>query len=493
MMNQQFQMPAEGYTQEDIDLIASYYAHQSRENLWAFRQYIDPKLKRGWWAKQVSYELQDFYTRLKNGHRPKMLLMAPPQHGKSRAVQDFIGWVSGKNNALRTIFASFSDDLGTKTNTVLQRMMDDDKYRAAFPLTQLSPMSGGDRSGRYQRNSKLLEFIDAEGSFRNTTVEGQINGKTLDLGIIDDPIKGRAEASNPHMRDKVWNWLMDDFFSRFDDNAGMLMIMTRWHMDDPAGRFISHFPNTKVLRYPAEATARSIRENSEPRKVGDVLFPEFKSKEFILERKGSYTASSWESLYQQDPIISGGGFFHIAEFKIIGSFSRANIKKSVRYWDKAGTHGGGAFTAGILMHLMNDGEFIIEDVVRGQWSAWDREQRIKQTGEIDQANGRTEIWVEQEPGSGGLESAERTIANLSGMLAYKDKVTGDKEFRAEPYAAQQQGGHIHLLRKPWNREFINEHETFPAGKYKDQVDAAAGAFAKLLVKKYNYDTTMNWV
>jgi len=491
-MNIAFQ-PKGTYTLEDADLIARYYAMQSRENFWAFRQFMDHRLKRGWWAKQVSHELQQFYVRLVNGHRPKMLLMAPPQHGKSRAVQDFLSWVSGKNNSLRSIFASFSADLGVNTNNVIQRTMDDEKYRLTFPLTQLSPLQGGERSGRYIRNSNLLEFIDAVGSFRNTTVEGQINGKSLDLGVIDDPIKGRQEAQSPQNRDKVWAWLMDDFFSRFDDNAGMLMIMTRWHMDDPAGRFIQHFPNTKVLRYPALATARSIKENNEPRQIGDVLFPEFKSKEFILERKGAYTAASWESLYQQDPIIAGGGFFPIAQFKIVASFSRKDIKRSVRYWDKAGTMDGGAYTAGVLMHLMNDGMYIVEDVVRGQWDAYTRESRIRQTAEMDAANGRTEQWLEQEPGSGGLESAERSIQNLSGLLAFKDKVTGDKETRAEPYAAQQQGGNIQLLRKPWNRDFINEHETFPTGKYKDQVDAAAGAFAKLITKKYNYDTSLSWV
>lgn len=485
--------PQGTYTAGDIDLMAEYYAAIARDNFWAFRQHLDPKLKVGWWPKQVSYELQDFYTRLKNGHRPKMLLMAPPQHGKSRAVQDFISWVSGKNNSLRSIFASFSADLGVNTNGVVQRTMDDDKYRMTFPATQLSPLSGGERSGRYIRNSNLLEFIDASGSFRNTTVQGQINGKTLDLGIVDDPIKGREEANSAHLRDKVWAWLMDDFFSRFDDNAGLLMIMTRWHLDDPAGRFIEHFPNTKILRYPAEATQKSIYENNEPRQIGDVLFPEFKSKAFILERKGAYTAASWESLYQQNPIIAGGAMFPIAQFKIEQSFSRKDVKKSVRYWDKAGTRDGGAYTSGVLMHLMADGEFMIEDVIRGQWDYWTREQRIRQTAEMDAANGRTEVWIEQEPGSGGLESAERTISNLKGFLAYKDKVTGDKEARAEPYAAQQQGGKIHLLRKGWNRDFINEHESFPSGKYKDQVDAAAGAFAKLVLKKYAYDSSMQWV
>ncbi len=108
---------------------------------------------------------------------------------------------------------------------------------------------------RYKRNSELIEFVDNKpGSFRNTTVNGQITGFLLDLGVIDDAMKGRAEATSLANRDKTWNWLTDDFFSRFSDHAGMVMIGTRWHVDDPIGRWLVRFGgNTKMLRYPAIA------------------------------------------------------------------------------------------------------------------------------------------------------------------------------------------------------------------------------------------------
>ena len=89
------------------------------------------------------------------------------------------------------------------------------------------------------------------------------------------------------------------------------------------------------------------------------------------------------------------------------------------------------------------------------------------------------MWVEQEPGSGGRESAELTISDLAGWIVTADKVTGDKATRAEPYAAQVQGGNVLLQAADWNTKFKDEHEFFPNGPYKDQVDAAGGAFAKL--------------
>lgn len=490
--------PFKAWSEADIDLLEEYYAVESRESLWAFRQYMDPTMIKGWWPQEVSRQFQIFFDKLILGLRPKLVIEAPPQHGKTRGLQDFIAWASGKAPHLRTIYASFSDDLGVSTNSFLQRRMDDDKYQRVFPDTRLNSTAAA-KDTAYQRNSSLLEFVGQKGSFRNTTVNGQVNGKSLDLGVIDDPLKGREQAQSKAIRDKTWNWLMDDYFSRFDDAAGLIITMTRWHIDDPTGRFIEHFPDCVVLKYPAFAVLEpreGLRNDAwDPRKIEDEpLFPQFKSKAFLKERQKSYTVASWESLYQQSPIVSGGGMFPINKIKYQKSKPGKNdIKKLIRYWDKAGTSGGGAYTCGVLCALLNSGGWIILDVVRGQWSAFERETYIKAVAEADEAiYGRFETWVEQEPGSGGKESAERTVANLAGYSIKVDKVTGSKEIRAEPYAAQWQGGTIELLVAKWNVEFVDEHEVFPTGKYKDQVDAAAGAFAKTIGKQYNYDTSMKW-
>jgi predicted phage terminase large subunit-like protein len=135
----------------------------------------------------------------------------------------------------------------------------------------------------------------------------------------------------------------------------------------------------------------------------------------------------------------------------------------------------------------------VVDVRRGQWSALDRERVIKQTAEVDrEVYPATKIYLEQEPGSGGKESAEASVRMLAGFSAAADRVTGNKEVRADPFAAQWQGGNVKLVRGDWNREYLNEHEHFPAGKYKDQVDASSGAFNRI-ASKYRYPSDMSWV
>lgn len=476
---------------DEIDLVERIHMAACRNDFYTYRKYITPNLIEGWYQAEVAEALQDFYNDWRAGLKPVLVLEAPPQHGKSRQVVDFVTWCSGHEPSTKSIYASYSDDLGLQANMIMQRVMDGPRYRKVFANTMLNKTNVVTMAARTLRNSYHMEFVGEDGSFRNTTVNGQITGMGLHLGIIDDPIKGRAEAGSKTIRDKTWSWFTDDFFSRFAEDAGMIMIMTRWHLDDPVGRFCEMYPEAKVLKYPA--LGRVVKGQWIADDNGDALFPELKSKDFLLRRKRILVKSSWQSLYQQSPIVVGGDLFPVDQFKLVRAVPVDDIRRSVRYWDKAGTEGGGANTAGVLMHHLTSGRFLVEDVVTGQWSALQRERRIKQTAELDNEERFVETWVEQEPGSGGKESAESTVRNLAGFEVYMDRVTGKKEIRAEPYAAQVQAGNVDLLVAPWNKEFIGEHEMFPNGKFKDRVDAAGAAFIKLTVRKSTYDSSMSWV
>jgi predicted phage terminase large subunit-like protein len=172
----------------------------------------------------------------------------------------------------------------------------------------------------------------------------------------------------------------------------------------------------------------------------------------------------------------------IEKLKVLPVFDHSKITHTIRYYDKAGTDAAdnedAAYTAGVRMHAMSDGTYVISHVMRGQWAALEREQKIKTWAEADEAMfPGHEIYVEQEPGSGGKESAESTIRNLAGHRVYADKVTGEKKVRAEPFCAQVQGGNVYLVAGEWISDFLDECEIWP--KWKDQVDAAAGAFNKI--------------
>lgn len=464
------------FTSADLELIEESMCRQAARSFWAYRQLMRPNMKKGWFQRDLARRLQQFYEDLIAGKKPRLIIMAPPQHGKSDTITDFVAWLSGKHPDFKTIFASFSARLGVRTNLRIQRQMDNPRYRRVFP--DGARLADGIGSG-YQRNRDIIEYVGKEGSFRNTTVEGSITGEGLDLGVIDDPLKGRAEANSPTHRDKAWDWFTDDFNTRFSEDAGMLMILTRWHIDDPAGRMIEEDPTIDLVRYKAIADEDEFDNNGQLlRRKGEALFPAHKSIDFLRARKKVMTISSWESIYQQSPIVVGGELFPIDRFHIVPYIPKGTkIVKAVRYWDKAGTQDGGKFTAGVLMAELSDGRFAVLDVYRKQVGFHDREIAIKNTA-IDDGT-HVHVWVEQEPGSGGKESAQRTVANVPGYVVSADRVTGDKYTRAEPYAGQVQGENVVLIAAPWNKKFLEEHEFFPNGPFKDQVDAAGGAFAKL--------------
>jgi len=262
-----------------------------------------------------------------------------------------------------------------------------------------------------------------------------------------------------------------------------ILIMQRLHQNDPTG-FILDRTNGKGIKHiciPAEIT-----DNVQPPELvkfyQDGLMNPIRLSRSVLEESRANGEYQYSGQFLQSPVPLGGGMFHPAELvyhKRIPKFTK--FVKKVRYWDKAGTAGGGAYTAGVLMGLDTKGAFWILDVRRGQWASNEREKIIKSTAILD--TGNVVVGVEQEPGSGGKESAEATARNLAGFRVVLDRPTGDKALRADPFSVQVNCGNVNILMGEWNHAFLDEMTYFPLSTYKDQIDAASGAFNRLATRK----------
>jgi predicted phage terminase large subunit-like protein len=322
-------------------------------------------------------------------------------------------------------------------------------------------------------------------------VGGPIAGKGFDLGIIDDPVKNAKEASSELIRRNQKDWFDSTFSTREEPGAAIIIIQTRWHEDDLSGYILSkendepehwhivHFEAIKETESPEYPETCTIEPD--PREEGEALapmrYPIEKLKKF-LNRIGSYF---FGALFQQRPKPHEGNLFRRDWFGLV-THVPAHCRR-VRYWDKAGTEGAGAFSCGVLTAFDPQTKiYYIEDLVRGQWSAFRREAIIKQTAQLDaSAYGKlsVSIWVEREPGSGGLESAQATIANLPSFIVRADRPTGDKVLRARPLAAQAEAGNVKIKNADWSRGYLDRMGAFPYGTYKDDTDASSGAFNKL--------------
>lgn len=156
----------------------------------------------------------------------------------------------------------------------------------------------------------------------------------------------------------------------------------------------------------------------------------------------------------------------------------------VRCWDLAATDkdedGNAAYTAGVLMGKRKNGRYIVADVINRQISASEVRTLIRHTAQIDRAKyKRVRIRLPQDPGQSGKAQAQSYIKWLSGFDVTAVPETGSKESRAEPMAAQWQGGNFDIVIADWNDAYLEQLEGFPDRKYKDMVDASANGFAEV--------------
>ena len=181
---------------------------------------------------------------------------------------------------------------------------------------------------------------------------------------------------------------------------------------------------------------------------------------------------------------AAGLYFRPEYFEIIDAMP-PDLKKTIRAWDKAGTvkkvGNDPAWTVGLKMTRTRGGVYVIEDVARFQESPLVVNQRMKAVASHDGKG--CGVWVWRDPGQAGLADVEHTRVALDPYVVRAVTAREDKLTYAKPYSAAAEAGAIKLLRGPWNRAYISEHQGFPEGKKKDQVDAGSLAYRQLTHKR----------
>lgn len=434
-----------------------------------FIREVNPRFQFYAHAKQLIAVLQ----RVADGEIDRLLVFMPPRHSKSETVSRlFTAYYLYRYPARWVGLNSYAAEL-------------------AYTLSRNARENYVTGGGLLNEDAYAVRHWETQagGGLWAAGVGGPITGKGFSLGVIDDPLKNAEEAASTTAREKQKDWYRSTFYTRAEPDAAIVVIQTRWNEGDLSGWLLSeeesgdHEPERwHVVNMPAIAEEKprefpaSCTVESDARPKGAALCPErypMARLKKIEQRIGQYF---WGALYQQRPTALEGGLFKRSFFDIVGA-APADARR-VRYWDKAGSTGQDSdYTAGVLMAVDADGVYTVQDVVRGQWSALERERIIRQTAELDGRD--VPIWVEQEPGSGGKESAQATVRSLAGWRVYAERVTGDKLTRAQPFAAQAEARNVRLVRGGWNSVFLDELTMFPNGRHDDQCDAASGAFAKL--------------
>lgn len=498
-------------TDEDIIKQALAFPLQSmralvKSSLFCFVRYFwdtysQDLFEPNWHIEKICEELETVARSVAEGKvKPyDLLINQPPGTTKTAIVSVFFPvWCWTNWFWLRFITTSHSSPLSLESAEYSRDIIRSDKFQQMFP--DLDIKADKDNKSNFRVVKKTIVHpgqtprITNGGSRISTSVDARITGFHAHIIIWDDLIDPKRAFSPVEIM--AANNYLDQTLSTRKVNkevSVMIGIMQRLAEGDPTEHLLKK--KGKKLRHiclPGEIVNYK----------GQLKPTEWESyyKDGLLDIK----RLSWNALHEmetdlgqfgyasqvgQKPSKPDGNMFKVSHFgKMQIMPPEVSLIKVVRYWDKAGTDEKelkkgqeAAYTVGTKMGILANGKFLIMHVKRGRWSADERERIIKETAMADGAN--VEIWIEQEPGSGGKESAQGTKRNLAGFMIQSECPQGDKVRRADPYSVQVNEGNVMLLEGEWNDEFIKEHENFPFSKFKDQVDSAAGAFNKLVSKK----------
>tara|TARA_R110002167_G_scaffold93122_2_gene249807 strand:+ start:5594 stop:7096 length:1503 start_codon:yes stop_codon:yes gene_type:complete len=432
------------------------------------------------WAVEAMAEQLEAVTR---GETRRLLINVPPGCTKSMLVNVFWpAWEWGPRNMpdYRYINASYGADLSIRDNMRCRDLIQSEWYQANW----------GDKfQMKGDQNAKILYENDRTGWRFAASVGKGITGRRGDRIIVDDPHSVENVESDV-VRERALRWFFETLSSRFNklDESALVVIMQRVHDRDLSGAILSKDLGYTHLCLPMEYEADHPHKSThftDPRtEDGELLWPERFSPRAVEEQKQTFRA--WGGTYaeagqlQQRPVPRGGGMFKRDDFEIIDHIpAHITVVARARGWDLAATDSKrAAHTVGAKLAKLSDGRIVIEDIVRGQWGPAEVEAKLLACANVD-GPGIVQ-FIPQDPGQAGKSQVRAFAAMLEGFNARFSPESGDKETRAMPYAAQVEVGNACLIRAPWNDAFLAEAALFPAGQFKDQIDAVTRAYDWIL-------------
>jgi predicted phage terminase large subunit-like protein len=402
--------------------------------------------------------IQEKLQRVTDGACRYLMISCPPRHGKSESVTiRYPVWRMERDRKLRVCVGCYNQEFAARFGRAARRAA-----AGRFPL-----------SG--ERNAAQEWETPEGGMFRSCGVGSPPTGMGFELLVIDDPVRSAEEAESKAYRDRVWEWYSRDLYTRREPGCAVLLIQTRWHEDDLAGRILASESagQWEVVNLPALAEA----DDALGREEGEALCPERFDREALLDIQRTMGGYGFEALYQGRPTPREGSFFKVGSLQFADT-APAGLRL-VRAWDLAATAGGGDYTAGAKLGADLQGRYYVLHVKRGQWGPDEADAEAKLTARLDGPQVR--IRGAQDPGSAGKRDAAAWVRMLAGYQVETERVSGPKETRARAFASQVNAGNVTVITSgDWDwRAFVEELRQFPTGKHDDQVDGASDAFATL--------------
>jgi predicted phage terminase large subunit-like protein len=470
------------------------------EHMLAYTQYTFPQ----YIVDPFHAHVADALTTLVKGDDPDyqyVMLFAPPQHGKSELVSTRLpGFWLAHNPDLPVLLVSYAAKLAERNSRAARFVLQDPRFLELPFKSRIRPDL---------ENWRVYDWHieEAKGFALAAGVGGAITGHGFGLIVIDDPIESWAHAQSDIIRESTWQWWLGTLKTRLWEGGRIVLMMTRWHKDDLAGRILDEEGTVeegglwKVLSYSALAKRPEIDEETGEviESTVDVLGREFEeplapsrfSQKYLEQMRTTLGRMVWNAEYQQSPTDPEGDFFKIGRIEIedtppaelcrMHDGYPVDIQKGIRFWDLAATEKSRAardpdFLSGTLM-AEGERRFWILDEQRGQLDPEQVFDLVKLTAKND--GKKVKIRIEQEPGAAGKTLIQAYVKALAGYDVEGVPASGDKLVRAQAFASQVNASNVVMLKGDWNKPMLAELAGFPNIRHDDQVDSAAGAFNEI--------------
>ena len=430
---------------------------------------------------------------------PRLMIFMPPRYWKSQtASRKFPAWLFGKNPDLRVILTSYGADLASKHSKAARDMVQSERYSAVF-----GTLSSTDEPVMLDPESKASaawDIADHNGGMQATGVGGGVTGFGANLFVIDDPVKGRKEANSKTQRESDYEWYKGTAYTRLEDNAAIIVIMTRWDQEDLAGMLLHAMVSDpdadqwEVVMMPAFALGEDLYPQYQEeyienllrgiyipekgdqlgRKPGEPLWPAKDDKRDLEKKRANMDDFEFTAQFQQMPRLAEGNFFDDKDFGIVDCAPEG--LRWFRYADLAlGKSEASDFNACYAIAFGPDGTLYIRDPLK-----------VRNLDEF-LPDLRTLMLSDGEAGTvWGIESNAFQVLVVKKFLEDKALVNipimevtakGSKADRARAWRLRAKQGKVKLVRGPWNQDFIRVAAAFNSegtARHDDDIDSVSG-------------------
>ena len=454
-------------TQNDYELIVKInHEIRKRKAIESYPDYVE-YVHEGRWikAKHLLFVCSKVQNHIENSRKRILIVQMPPQHGKSQSITETLpSWYLGKFPHKRVIEVSYGDDLA-------QRFGRRNKQK----IQQFGKELFGIELATDRKSDTDFEIADHKGSMISKGIMSGITGQPGDLVIIDDPVKNRQEADSETYRERMWDEFLNSIYSRQSATAKIILIQTRWHEDDLAGRILKNLPQmTELINIPCEAEEDDVFG----REKGEALFPEIgKDTAWLNEFKVAYATQegnrAWLALYQGRPTAQEGNMIKRTWWKHYTALP--DMIQTIMSVDAAFKDEKTSDYTCIQVWGKRDADMYLIDCINARMDFPATLQKIYDTkAKYPKCN---LILVEDKAnGSAIIQMLRRKVP---GVIPINPE--GGKVARVNAISPAIESGNVWLPENAtWLNDFVEQCSAFPQGKHDDMVDAMSQALNRFI-------------